>query len=131
MLPTISDRDALEHSDVLHFGYSLLIGMTIAFLPLASDHRRRTARMFKLRMPVLSVMRIACLAIGIGYPALILTAIVATANHFILDAVAAAMVCGATWNAEPLMLSLLPLEDLFFWCIRTHNPSAEIEPMLH
>lgn len=114
----------------LHFGYSLLIGLTIAFLPLASDNRRRIGTMYGLRVPSLSLKRIVCLAVGFGYPALILTAIVATANHFILDAVAGAMVCGLAWNAEPLTLNLLPLEDLFFWCIRTHKPSVDVEPML-
>ncbi|KAG7120158.1 SAM50-like protein SPAC17C9.06 like [Verticillium longisporum] len=60
----------------LHFGYSLLIGLTIATLPIANLRTR-------------SWKRIAIMALGMSYPALILTAIVATANHFVLDAVAA------------------------------------------
>lgn len=111
----------------LHFGYSLLVGLTIAFLPLASDQRRTLTRILGVRIPALSVRRVACLLIGFGYPTLILIAIVTTANHFVLDAVAGAMVCGIAWHAEPLMLNLLPLEDLFFWCIRTHKPVVDVQ----
>lgn len=63
-----------------------------------------------------------CILLGFLYPFAILVAIVATANHFILDAVAGAVVCGIGWNANSVLLNLLPLEDYFLWCLRMHKP---------
>lgn len=108
----------------LHFGYSLLIGLTIMSIPLASQHRQsRTIRLsnsLRLRLP--SPRRLLCLFLGIAYPTIILIAIVATANHFILDAVAGAMVCGLAWTGNRVLLNLLPLEDYFLWLVRIHKP---------
>jgi len=108
----------------LHFGYSLLIGLTIMTIPLAPQHRRsrtiHVSRSLRLRLP--SPRRLVCLALGIAYPAIILVAIVATANHFILDAVAGAIVCGLAWTGNRVLLNLLPLEDYFLWCVRIHKP---------
>jgi PAP2 superfamily protein len=98
----------------LHFGYSLLIGLTIATLPM----NKRT-RPWK---------RIAVVALGMSYPALILTAIVATANHFILDAVAGALVCAIAWNANGILLNLLVVEDYFLWLVRIHKPVNYTDP---
>jgi len=94
----------------LHFGYALLIGLTVMSIPLAQTQTRtqtqtqaqargrvlvlrvpRTgARLLRCRVP--SWRRAACVALGVAYPAVILVAIVATANHFVLDAVAGAVV---------------------------------------
>ena len=63
--------------------------------------------------------------LGMSYPTLILVCIVATANHFILDAVAGAVVCGIAWRCERLLLNLLPLEDWLLWCLRMHKPDVE------
>ncbi|MGZ8781951.1 MAG: phosphatase PAP2 family protein, partial [Gaiellaceae bacterium] len=61
----------------LHFGYSLIVGVALAQL---ASHRwlRR---------------------VGAAYPAAMLLIIVATGNHFILDAAAGALVVGAGWLA--------------------------------
>ncbi|TAQ88864.1 hypothetical protein B7494_g2795 [Chlorociboria aeruginascens] len=84
----------------LHFGYSLLIGLTIATIPLHPSHSPKslTLPFFNRSHPSMapgfsfpSWRRILCLFIGFLYPAIILTAIIATANHFILDAVAGSM----------------------------------------
>ena len=64
--------------------------------------------------------------LGFAYPTLILVVIVATANHFILDAVAGALVCGIAWRSERVLLNLLPLEDWFLWCLRMHKPEIEV-----
>ncbi|PFH57535.1 hypothetical protein XA68_14886 [Ophiocordyceps unilateralis] len=93
----------------LHFGYSLLIGLTIATLPIRG-----------LRWT--SWKRMAIVVLGLSYPTLILTAIVATANHFLLDAVAGAVVCAVAWRANGLLLNLCPLEDYFLWLLRIHKP---------
>jgi hypothetical protein len=108
----------------LHFGYSLLIGLTIMTIPLAPQHSRSrsVAVTMGLRMRVPSLRRFLCVVVGVAYPAIILIAIVATANHFILDAVAGAMVCGLAWTGNRVLLNLIPLEDYFLWCVRIHKP---------
>lgn len=118
----------------LHFGYSLLIGLTVMIVPLSpaegapshftvplvgSSNRRDTGRII-----VLSWSRVLCVICGALYPLIILLAIIATANHFLLDAVAGAMVCGLGWAGNRLLLNLLFLEDYFLWCLRIHKPVA-------
>ena len=121
----------------LHFGYSLLIGLTVMMIPLspregASRHltvplfgRSRTKSTGRINLP--SWSRVLCVICGVLYPLIILFAIVATANHFILDAVAGAMVCGLGWAGNRLLLNLLFLEDYFLWCLRIHKPVAHDE----
>jgi len=67
-----------------------------------------------------------CIGVGIFYPALILLAIIATANHFILDAVAGSMVCGVAWWGNDVMLNLLAIEDWFLWVVRIHKPERVV-----
>ncbi|KAF2806434.1 uncharacterized protein BDZ99DRAFT_449179 [Mytilinidion resinicola] len=114
----------------LHFGYSLLIGLTIATIPLAPHHRRCRTLSYRIgsrstfRLRLFSRRRLMCLAIGIAYPLTILIAIIATANHFILDAVAGACVCGLAWTGNRMLLNLRPVEDWFLWCVRIHKPEV-------
>jgi hypothetical protein len=63
-----------------------------------------------------------CLVLGFLYPFVILVAIVATANHFILDAIAGALVCALGWYSNGVLLYLLPVEDYFLWLVRIHKP---------
>lgn len=99
----------------LHFGYSLLIGLTIATFPITG-------------LRATSWKRVVIVLLGMSYPAIILAAIVATANHFVLDAVAGAMVCGIAWNANGILLNLLVLEDYFLWAVRIHKPVNYTDP---
>ncbi|PHH59565.1 hypothetical protein CDD82_2435 [Ophiocordyceps australis] len=99
----------------LHFGYSLLIGLTVATLPVSG-------------LRPMSWKRMAIVAVGMAYPALILIAIVATANHFILDAVAGAVVCGVAWHANELLLNLCIIEDYFLSVLRMHKPVNYTDP---
>jgi hypothetical protein len=110
----------------LHFGYSLMIGFTIMTIPLP-PHQRRPAvrsrllgRALGFQLP--SWSRLACLLVGFLYPFIILVAIIATANHFILDAVAGTVVCVLGWRFNGILLNLLPLEDYFLWLVRIHKP---------
>ncbi|KAK0628378.1 PAP2 superfamily-domain-containing protein [Bombardia bombarda] len=93
----------------LHFGYSFLIGLTVATIPLRKRGR-------------IGWKRFAAIFVGMLYPALILTAIISTANHFILDAVAGAIVCAIAWRFNRALLNLLPLEDYFLNLVRIHKP---------
>lgn len=108
----------------LHFGYSLMIGLTIMTIPLPSHHQRtlplRFTRGIGLQVP--SWQRVVCLVLGFLYPFTILVAIIATANHFILDAIAGALVCGLGWRFNGGLLNLLPLEDYFLWLVRIDKP---------
>ncbi|EPE07590.1 integral membrane protein [Ophiostoma piceae UAMH 11346] len=102
----------------LHFGYSFLIGLTIASLPLENTGRY-------------GMYRILLVTGAMLYPATILTAIIATANHFVLDAVVGAMVCGLVWQCNGFLLNLLPLEDYFLWALRIHKPSKALTNEYH
>jgi len=114
----------------LHFGYSLLVGTTIITLALATRHQdTRVPISFlgcrgEIYLP--SVARAVCLVLGLAYPTIILIAIVSTANHFILDAVAGAVVCVIAWRCNGVLLNFLPLEDWFLWCLRAHKGEAHI-----
>ena len=112
----------------LHFGYSLLVGLTIATIPLAARHRGSQSRTLPVlgRVACPSLQRMACVAVGFSYSFSILIAIVATANHFILDAVAGAMICGIAWCGNRVLLNLVPLEDAFLWCLRIHKPERRV-----
>ncbi|KAK5047310.1 hypothetical protein LTR84_006832 [Exophiala bonariae] len=116
----------------LHFGYSLLVGLTIMTIPLAPEHRRSRSIHLPLfnnshpelapRIRLPSTRRLLCLVLGFSYPFAILVAIVSTANHFILDAVAGALICAIGWKGNMILLNLLPLEDWFLWAVRIHKP---------
>jgi hypothetical protein len=120
----------------LHFGYSLLIGLTVATIPLNPAHPSTTTFVLpffnashpklapKITMP--SWRRMTCLLVGFLYPAIILVAIIATANHFILDAVAGSIICGMAWWGNDVLLNLLALEDWFLWAVRIHKPEAAV-----
>lgn len=84
----------------LHFGYSFVIGMSLAFF---SPHKW--------------VRRVAP-----AYPALILLAIICTANHYVLDAVAGFIVAVTAWKINHVLLNLRPLEEWGFWLCRTEKP---------
>ncbi|KAM0441526.1 hypothetical protein ACHAQK_004990 [Fusarium lateritium] len=99
----------------LHFGYSLLVGLTVATIPVNG-----------LRPS--SWKRIVIVLAGLAYPAMILTAIVATANHFILDAVAGAMVCAIAWNCNEFLLNFCILEDYILAMLRLHKPINWTDP---
>lgn len=93
----------------LHFGYSFLIGLTVATVPLRKSG-------------YLGWRRLAIVATGMLYPFIILTAIVATANHFVLDAVAGATACILAWYLNSGLLNLLAIEDHFLNVLRLHKP---------
>lgn len=102
-----------------------MIGLTIMTIPLSPRTRCPAARFRWARavgFPLCSWRRLICVIAGFTYPFMILVAIVATANHFILDAVAGALVCALGWRFNGILLNLLPLEDYFLWVVRIHKP---------
>ncbi|KAI5811150.1 PAP2 superfamily-domain-containing protein [Peziza echinospora] len=117
----------------MHFGYAFIIGMTFIYHSgmLRCVHfsypdyildaqakadaatGKTTWRKFK------SIM--LCV-IGVWYPSMILTVIVATANHYWMDALVAAIVAVCALFANKLFLVCLPIEDWFLWCLRVDKP---------
>lgn len=102
-------------------------------IPLPPQHRQSgSVRLLlfpngiSLRFALPSWRRLLCVAMGATYPLTILAAIIATANHFILDAVAGAFVCLFGWWANSILLNLLPFEDYFLWVLRMHKPEQEV-----
>jgi hypothetical protein len=73
---------------------------------------------------------VICVVLGISYPSMILVAILATANHFILDAVAGACVCGIAWWGNEILLNLLPLEDWFLYFCRFTYAERGVEEVV-
>ncbi|KAJ9120780.1 hypothetical protein QFC22_002713 [Naganishia vaughanmartiniae] len=84
----------------LHFGYSFVIGLSLFMY---SPHR-----------PIRWV--------ALGYPVLILLIIMATANHYLLDAVGGFFVTIIAYRINHLLLYLRPLEEWGMWLCRTEKP---------
>ena len=92
----------------LHFGYSLIVGWSLfANAPAGARSRWRRMGLHYLFM---------------GYPTLILLAIVATANHYLLDAAAGFVVAVLALQANTVLLRLLPLENYVFDKLHIHKP---------
>lgn len=90
----------------LHFGYSLIVGVALYAHP--PPHRYAPPH---LR------------ALFLLYPALILLAIVATANHYLLDAFAGLVVAAFARYANAALVPLLALENAIFYLLHIHKPS--------
>ena len=61
------------------------------------------------------------------YPVAMFATILATANHWVLDAIVGVMVPVLGWNIQWLLLHLIPVEDLIFRAIHIEKP-APTEP---
>lgn len=101
----------------MHFGYSFVIGCTMIY---HSGIFRRSMEKGEVRKSLLG--KILYILLGLGYPSMILVTIVATANHYWLDALAATIVACFAYLCNSVFLALLPLEDLLLWIIRADKP---------
>lgn len=61
------------------------------------------------------------------YPLVILVAILSTANHFVLDAVAGFFVALVGWHINGVLCNLLVLEDYAYYLLRVHKPSRDAD----
>lgn len=66
--------------------------------------------------------RWAMFAFGVWYPCWILLTIVATANHYFLDAAAATVVVVLAYMCNRCLKVFLPLEDWQLWLLRLEKP---------
>lgn len=101
----------------MHFGYAFVIGCTMIY---HSGIFRKTLQKGEVRKSALWKFWYLCLAVG--YPALVLVAIVSTANHYWLDAMMAIIVACLAFACNRVFLVLLPVEDLLLWCLRAEKP---------
>lgn len=101
----------------MHFGYSFCIGMTMIY---HSGIFRRTLERGEPRKNLF--WKIFYLLLGIGYPAFILITIVATANHYFMDAMVATCFVVFSFACNKIFYVFIPLEDLFLYLIRADKP---------
>jgi hypothetical protein len=101
----------------MHFAYAFCIGVTLLH---HSGVFRRTLEPGERRKSKLSALFYVLLAFG--YPSFILLTIVATANHYYLDAIVGFFVAILGYHGNRVFMGLLPLEDLLLWCLRLEKP---------
>ncbi|KAL9015282.1 MAG: hypothetical protein Q9173_000080 [Seirophora scorigena] len=101
----------------MHFGYAFVIGCTMFY---HAGVFRRTLEKGEARKSPL--WKCVYLSIGVGYPGMILVTIVATANHYWMDALMACFVAALAYLCNRVFLALLPAEDLLLWCLRAEKP---------
>lgn len=66
--------------------------------------------------------RIAFFTAGVCYPGWVLLTIVATANHYFMDAMVASLVVMMAFACNRVLMNFLPLEDLLLWAWRLEKP---------
>ncbi len=101
----------------LHFTYAFCVGSTFLY---HSGIFRRSQR-GEARKPFYA--QILFLIAGIGYPLFVLTIIVATANHYWLDAVVAMCTTTLSFCGNKVWMFLLPAEDILCWILRVDKPT--------
>ncbi|KAF1344145.1 PAP2 superfamily-domain-containing protein [Delphinella strobiligena] len=101
----------------MHFGYAFCIGCTMIYHSGIFRTRLENGESRKSLG-----WKIFFLLLGIGYPAMILTTIVATANHYILDAMVATLYVLIAYTCNKVFYIFLPLEDWLLWAIRAEKP---------
>lgn len=66
--------------------------------------------------------RIIFFVAGVWYPSWVLLTIVATANHYFMDAMVASLVVLMSFVCNRVLMNFLPLEDLLLWAWRLEKP---------
>jgi hypothetical protein len=101
----------------MHFGYAFCIGMTLIY---HSGLFRRTLETGEVRKN--GFWKLVYLLVGLGYPTFILVTIVATANHYFMDAMVAAGFVVVAFFCNQVFHVFVPLEDAFFYVVRAEKP---------
>jgi hypothetical protein len=101
----------------LHFTYAFCIGGTFLyhsnFWSIFQGGRRTLRSM---------VSTVTFVTLAVLYPLLVLSVIVATANHYWLDATVAMVSVAICFLINKIWLILLPAEDLLLWALRLEKP---------
>ena len=106
----------------LHFGYSFVIGLTLATMPITTPSSPLASPPSAASSASPIRKRLILAAVGMSYPLAILVAIIATANHYVLDAAAGLVVALVGWHVNGVLTNLLPLEDTVYYFLRVHKP---------
>ena len=110
----------------MHFGYSFVIGCTMLY---HSGIFRRTLEQGEVRKSAFWKLWYICIAIA--YPSTILITIVATANHYWMDALMAAVTACMAFLCNKIFLVLLPSEDILLWVLRLEKPIPSTGERFH
>lgn len=100
----------------LHFTYAFVIGCTFLY------HSGVLQRLFGKPTAKSNLTQISFLVLAILYPILVLSVIVATANHYWLDAVVAIFSVTLCFRFNRVLLLFLPVEYALCWCLRLAKP---------
>ncbi|KAI5366535.1 putative inositolphosphotransferase Aur1/Ipt1 [Septoria linicola] len=101
----------------MHFGYSFIIGCTLVY---HSGVFRKRFEKYESRKNLF--WKIFYCTLGVVYPSMILITILATANHYWMDAAVAFFYCLIAFACNKAFYVFLPLEDLLLFCIRAEKP---------
>jgi hypothetical protein len=123
----------------MHFGYAFMIGSVFVldsgvlgslvarvraalFGPSDEDDKGDISEEDELLLKRSRTKRAAMFAFGVWYPAWVLLTIVATANHYVLDAFVASIGTLLSYLLNRVLLNMLPLEDMLLWAWRLEKP---------
>lgn len=101
----------------MHFGYSFCIGSTLIYHSGIFRHTLERGEGRKSKF-----WKLCYLALGVGYPSFILVTIVATANHYWMDAFVATCFVFLAFCCNRIFYVFIPLEDMFLYLIRAEKP---------
>ena len=104
----------------LHFTYAFIIGCTFLYHSglVAAVLGKRTRRSQRTG----AVAKVLYAFAAVLYPALVLTIIVATANHYYLDAAVATVSVTLSFFSNRVWLVLQPFELALLWVLRLEKP---------
>lgn len=109
--------NALAAMPSMHFAYAFSIGCVLLY---HSGIFRKTLEPGEVRKS--KFWQIYFMWFGIAYPLFILVTIVATANHYYLDAWVGFLVTIIGFLCNRVFMVFVPLEDLLLWCLRLEKP---------
>jgi hypothetical protein len=101
----------------MHFGYAFCIGSTMIY---HSGLFRRTLEPGESRKSL--AWKLFYLFCGLLYPSFILITIVATANHYFMDAMVATTYVLLAFFCNKVFYIFIPLEDLLLYALRVDKP---------
>ncbi|KAJ5676243.1 hypothetical protein N7462_009140 [Penicillium macrosclerotiorum] len=104
----------------LHFTYAFVISCTLLY------HSEILRRIRGKPVRKSTFMQCVYVALAVAYSLLVLSVIVATANHYWLDAVMAMISVSFCFCFNRVLLLLLPLEYCFCWVLRLAKPAPNV-----
>ncbi|KAH7112500.1 hypothetical protein B0J11DRAFT_597868 [Dendryphion nanum] len=102
----------------MHFGYSFCIGITLIY---HSGLFRKKIRPGERRKS--AFWKTFYLVVGMAYPAFILTTIIATANHYFMDALVATCFVSFSFFCNKIFYIFIPLEDILLRALHAEKPA--------